>query len=68
LFPQLTLLVLLLASVEDPQSSVEDISFLVAIHGFIVTQEGIVTLDNGDRYQLVPNGNEKGLARLEVII
>ena len=68
MFSQLTLLILLLTSVEDPQANVEDVSFLVMTHGFNVTQDGVVTLGDGSQYQLVPNGNEKGLARLEVII
>jgi hypothetical protein len=68
LFSQLTLLVLLLASVEDPQTSVGDVSFLVMTHGFNVTRGGVVTLDDGDQYQIIPNRYEKGLARLEVII
>jgi len=65
---QLALLVLLLSSCEDPQADVQDVSFLVAFHGYNVTHDGIITLDDGSRYQIVPNGNEKGLARLEVII
>lgn len=67
MFSQLALLVLLLSSVEDPVANVQDVSFLVMTHGFNVTQDGIVTLDDGSKYQIVPNGCEKGLARLEVI-
>jgi len=67
MFSQLTLLVLLLSSCEDPQADVQDVSFLVVSHGFNVTQDGIITLNDGDRYQLIPNGEEKGLAQLEII-
>jgi hypothetical protein len=64
---QLTLLVLLILSTDDPATDVRDVSFLVMTHGFNVTERGIVTLDDGDQYQLIPNGEERGLARLEII-
>jgi len=68
LFSQLALLVLLLSSVEDPVADVEDVSFVTMTHGFDTTRDGIITLDDGSKYQIVPNGYEKGLARLEVLI
>jgi hypothetical protein len=67
LFSQLTLLILLLSSVEDPSANVEDVSFVTITHGFDTTRDGIITLDDGSRYQIIPNGEERGLARLEVI-
>jgi hypothetical protein len=67
MFSQLTLLVLLLSSCEDPRADVQDVSYLVAFHGYNVTYDGIVTLDDGSLYQLIPNGEERGLARLEII-
>jgi len=68
LLSQLTLLVLLLSSMEDPSISVQDTSFLVMTHGFDVTKDGVVTLDDGSQYYLIPNGDEKGLARLEIVL
>ena len=68
LLSQLTLLVLLLSSMEDLSINVQDLSFLVMTHGFDTTKDGIVILDDGSQYYLIPNGDEKGLARLEIVL
>lgn len=54
-------LVLLLAGFHDPGASVQDVSFLVAMHGFDVTQDGLVAID-GEEWQIVPIGDAWGLA------
>ena len=64
---ELTLLVLLLSSFDDPRADVHDVSLLVMAHGFQVTYEGIVTLEDGSQYQIEPNGDEPGLANLRGI-